>query len=57
MPSLFSNNDFFELSHLIMKGENGKYLQGIGLAFTNGLSTPVFESEVYTNMIVDPIAY
>ena len=39
--SFLSKHESFELSHLVMKGGNNKYLQGIGLMFTNGFISPI----------------
>ena len=46
-----------ELSHLILKGQPGRHLQGIGLGFANGVRTPVFERQVYANMVAPALAY
>ena len=49
--NVFSRYPNFELESIIMKGQPGRHLQGIGLSFTNGLSTPLFERQSYSNAL------
>ena len=55
--SVFSKYDSFELSHLVMKGDPGKNLLGIGLAFTNGFMTPMSEPDLYSSYVTSSFAY
>ena len=40
-----------------MKGGSGKYLQGIGLMFTNGFISPISENQAYSNAVTPALAY
>ena len=55
--AVFKNYNSFELSHLIMKGDSGKHLQGIGLGFTNSFVTPMCEPQVYASFVTAAVAY
>ena len=55
--SVFSEYGAFELSHLVVKGEPGKNLLGIGLAFTNGFMSPICEANVYSSHVSQSLAY
>ena len=55
--AVLSEYGAFELSHLVMKGEPGKNLLGIGLAFSNGYMTPMCEPNVYSSHVSQSYAH
>lgn len=42
------------LTKVLLKGETGRHLQGIGFRFSNGIVTPFFERQAYGNLIATP---
>ena len=43
-----------ELTGVTIKGQQGRHLQGIGLEFTDGVTSPFFERQAYGNSITFP---
>ena len=52
-----SQQSNFELTHLVMKGQPGSHLKGIGLGFSNGFMSPMCQPQVYGSFTTPAVAF